>query len=29
MYFVLKIAGSDWALHKIILEMIKYFTLPR
>jgi len=22
-------AGSNWALHKIILEMIKYFTLPR
>ena len=29
MYFVLKIAGSNWALHEIILEMIKYFTLPR
>ena len=28
MYFVLKIAGSDWALCKMILEMIKYFTLP-
>ena len=28
MYFVLKIAGSDRALHKMILEMIKYFTLP-
>jgi len=26
MYFVLKIAGSDQALHKIILEMIKSFT---
>ena len=28
MYFVSKIAGSDRALHKTILEMIKYFTLP-
>jgi hypothetical protein len=28
MYFVLKIAGSDRALRKMILEMIKYFTLP-
>ena len=28
MYFVLKIVGSDQALHKMILEMIKYFTLP-
>ena len=27
MYFVLKIAGSDRALHKMILEMIKHFTL--
>ena len=28
MYFVLKIAGSNRALRKMILEMIKYFTLP-
>ena len=27
MYFVLKIAGSNRAIHKMILEMIKHFTL--